>query len=192
MPPGCRQAYCVKRLISSPTPKPTSSPTLCSAWWKWEMILLRLGRAKLNGIRKNNHFKDTNRIDGLPTDQESQTDLQLEPKHFKGRIIFMSMFNDIVWDAKRKQRTMWIQFTGSCGYARKFFFGHRSFLRPGSEEKLYGTYTDKPDGSWDQMAEEMMANFYRSGHPIFSCFQCIWENRITKQRRGKEVNTLQW
>ena len=38
--------------IKSPTPKPTSSPTLCSVWWRWEMILLRLGRAKINGIRK--------------------------------------------------------------------------------------------------------------------------------------------
>ena len=30
----------------------TSSPTLCSAWEKWEMIPLRPGTAKLNGIRK--------------------------------------------------------------------------------------------------------------------------------------------
>ena len=30
MPRGCRQAYCVKRLIGSPTQKPTSSPTLHS------------------------------------------------------------------------------------------------------------------------------------------------------------------
>ena len=39
-------------LISSPTPKPTATPTLCSVWEKWEMILLRPGRAKLNGFRK--------------------------------------------------------------------------------------------------------------------------------------------
>ena len=49
---GCRQAYCVKRLTGSPTPKSTSSPTLCSVWEKWEMIPFRPGRAKLNGIRK--------------------------------------------------------------------------------------------------------------------------------------------
>ena len=49
---GCRQACCVKRLIGSPTPMSTSSPTMCSVWEKLEMILLRLGRAKLNGIRK--------------------------------------------------------------------------------------------------------------------------------------------
>ena len=44
-------ADCAKKLISSPTPKPSSSPTLCSAWEKWEMILLRPGKAKLSGIR---------------------------------------------------------------------------------------------------------------------------------------------
>ena len=51
MPRGCRQACCVKRLLRSPTPKPTSPPTLCSVWEKWEMILLPPGRAKLNGSR---------------------------------------------------------------------------------------------------------------------------------------------
>ena len=29
---GCRQAYCAAKLIRSPTPKPTSSPTQCSVW----------------------------------------------------------------------------------------------------------------------------------------------------------------
>ena len=42
----CSKAYQIT------TPKPRSSPTLCSVWEKWEMILLQPGRAKLNGIRK--------------------------------------------------------------------------------------------------------------------------------------------
>ena len=59
-----------------------------------------------------------NRIDGMPTEFEWKifpgimtlgflekipclmTDLQCEPEHFKGRIIFMSMYNDIEWGAK--------------------------------------------------------------------------------------------
>ena len=51
--------------------------------------------------------------------------------------------------------------------ARKFPRGHRSFLEPGSEKKWCGIYTDKPDGSWDRMAENMMMNFSGSSHPIF-------------------------
>ena len=77
-----------------------------------------LSRAKIKWYSENNHFKDMNRIDGVPTEfewkifpgitalgllekiQKLLTDLQCEPEHFKGRTIFMSMFNDIVWDAK--------------------------------------------------------------------------------------------
>ena len=48
MPRGWRQACWAVRLIRSPTPKPTSSPTLRSVWEKWEMILLfQPGRAKV-------------------------------------------------------------------------------------------------------------------------------------------------
>ena len=75
-------------------------------------------KSKIKRSSENNHFKDMNRIDGMPTEFEWQifpgitalallqkiqklmTELQCEPEHFKGRIIFMSMFNDIVWDAK--------------------------------------------------------------------------------------------
>ena len=90
---------------------------------KWEMILLQLGRAKLNGIRKNNHFKDMNRIDGMPTEfewkilpgittlgglrekiQSLMRDLQCDPEHFKDRIIFMSMYNDIAWETKEYRK----------------------------------------------------------------------------------------
>ena len=112
---------------------------------------------------ENNHFKDMNRIDGMPTEfewkifpgimtlgllekiQSLMRDLQCELEHFTDTIIFMSMYNDIEWGAKAR--------------------GHWSFLEPGSEKKWYGTYTDKPDGSWDQTAENMMSNFSDSRHP---------------------------
>ena len=32
--------------------------------------------------------------------QQMMGELQCKPENFTGRIIFMSMFNDIVWDAK--------------------------------------------------------------------------------------------
>ena len=50
------------KVISSPTPKPSSSPTLCSVWEKCEMILLQPGRSKLNGIQKT--------ITAMPTEFE--------------------------------------------------------------------------------------------------------------------------
>ena len=33
--------------------------------------------------------------------QQMMGELQCEPENFTGRIIFMSMFNDIVWDSKK-------------------------------------------------------------------------------------------
>ena len=64
--------------------------------------------------------------------------------------------------------------------------GH--FWGRGSEKKWYGTHSDKPDGSWDRMAEEMMLNFAESGHPIFRATGAKEKWRIKKQRQGKEVS----
>ena len=152
MPRRCRQAYCTVELINIPLPKPTSSPTLSSVWEKWEIILLRLGRANLNGIRKT--FTTTIWIESMECgrsssgkySQESQRwdssrrfkNLQCEPEHFGGRIIFMSMFNDIVWDAKGNKEQCEYNSQAVAKYARKFPRGHWSFLGPGSEENGVG------------------------------------------------------
>ena len=51
--------------------------------------------------------------------------------------------------------------------ARRFPRGRWSFLGSGSEKKWYGTYSDKPNGSWDKIGEHMKVIFSESGHPIF-------------------------
>ena len=66
----------------------------------------------------NNYLSELNRIDGQPLEfkrkiflgftavgilsqiQQMMGELQCEPENFTGRIIFMKMFNDSVWDAK--------------------------------------------------------------------------------------------
>ena len=166
-------------------------------------------KSKMKWHSENNHFKGTNRTDGMLAEFEWQIfpgittlgllekiqslmrDLQCEPEHFKDRIIFMSMYIDIERKAQgNKERCEYnSQTVANC--ARKFPRGDWSFLGHRSEEKWYGTCTDKPDGSWNQSAENMMANFQGSGHPIFRASSAL-ERRITKQRRGQEVNTLQW
>ena len=126
-------------------------------------------KSKIKWYSENNHFMDMNRIDGMPTEfewkrfpgittlcllekiQSLMTDLQCEPEHLTDRIIFMSMYNDIEWKAKgSKERCEYISQT-VANYARKFLRSHCSFLGPGSEEKWYRTYTDKPDGSWTKL-----------------------------------------
>ena len=99
-------------------PKSKSSPILYSVWERRETILSNPGRGKFNGIQTT-IFKDLNRIDGQPMElewkifsglttlgilnqtQQMMGELRCEPENLTGRIIFMSMSDDIVWDSKR-------------------------------------------------------------------------------------------
>ena len=96
----------------------------------------------------NNYFSELNRIGGRPVEfewkifpgfttmailneiQEMMGQLQREQENFTGRIIFMSMFKDIVWDAKGNDEL--------CVHTSKTRFprGHWSFLGPGSEKEV--------------------------------------------------------
>ena len=97
-----------------------------------------------------------NRNDGMPTEfewkifqkiQSPMRDLQCEPEHFRDRIIFMSMYNDIAKGEKGKTERCEHNSQTVAECAHKFPRGHWSFLEPGTENNWYGTYTDKPDGS---------------------------------------------
>ena len=165
-------------------------------------------KSKIKRYSENTHFKDMSRIDGVPTEfewkiitgiktlglrekiQSLMRDLQCELEHFTDRIIFMSIYNDIEWGAKGNTERCEYNSQTVAEYARRFPRGHWSFLGPGTEKTWYGTCTDKPDGSWDRVAEEVMLNISDSDHPTFRA-SSAFERRITKQRREKEVNTLQ-
>ena len=61
-----------------------------------------------------------------------------------------------------------------------------SFLGPGSEKKWCGTYSDKPDGDWDQTAERMMLNFAEKRSPYISCHQRPGKRRTKSKEKGKK------
>ena len=84
-------------------------------------------------------FLEITALDFLEKIQKLLTDLQCEPEHFKGRIIFMSTFNDIAWGEKGNAKRCEYNSQTFAECARKFPRGHWSFLGPGSEEKWYGT-----------------------------------------------------
>ena len=98
----------------------------------------------------------------------------------------MSMFNHIAWDPKGNKEPCEYKSQAVAEYARKFPRVHWSFFGPGSEEKWYGTCSHKPDGSWDRMAEEMMANFSRSGHPIFRASSAFERGELPSKGGGKK------
>ena len=143
-----------------------------------------------------------NRIDGMPTEfelkifpgiitlgllekiQSLMRDLQCEPEHFNDRIISMSVYNDIEWRAKGNEKCEYNS-QNSCD-ARKFSRGRWTFLGPGAQKEWYGTYTDKPDGSWDQTAQNMMANVSGSSHPIFRASSAFERGELRSKGGGKK------
>ena len=81
------------------------------------------------------------------------------PEEFPGRIIFMLMFNDILWENKGNELTCLENSTKVSDDAGSFTLGRWSFLGPGSETEVNATDTVKPAGEWDRVAELMMENF---------------------------------
>ena len=85
------------------------------------------------------------------------SDLGEAPETFTGRILFMSMFNDISCDRNGNKEEV---------LGRRFGIGQWSFIGPGSEKKWYSGEENSPQGVWDHIADEMLLEFAESGHPI--------------------------
>ena len=99
--------------------------------------------------------------------QELLLRLNETPENFTGRILFMSMFNDISWGSKDNKIECESNVNFVSLFARRFGAGQWSFLGPGSEKKWYSISEDSPQGKLDKMTEKMMFTFAESGHPVF-------------------------
>ena len=90
--------------------------------------------------------------------------LRETPENFTGRILFMSMFNDI-----------------SCGTKdnEKKCIGH------GSEKKWYSTKEDSPQGIWDNIAEKMLFDIAERGCPIFRATTPLSRGQLRSKGHGK-------
>ena len=106
----------------------------------------------------------------------------------------MSMYNDIPWGEKGNTERCEHNLQTVANYARKFPRGHWSFLGPGSQEKWYGTCTDKPDGSWNQSAENMHdGKFIRIRSSNISCLQWpLKEENCEAKWGGKKSIHFKW
>ena len=89
------------------------------------------------------------------------------PAIFTGRIIFMSMFNDISCGTKDNEEECLANAEVVSIFAKKFGIGQWSFIGPGSEKKWYSSEESSPQGIWDHIADEMLLEFAESGCPIF-------------------------
>ena len=81
------------------------------------------------------------------------------PENFTGRIIFMSMFNDISWGSRDNEKVCESNARLVSLYAKRFGTGQWSFLGLGSKKKWHSISADSPQGEWNRIAEKMMLEF---------------------------------
>ena len=155
---------------------------------------------KIQWYSDNNLFIELNRIDGQPVEfemeafprihyrilnqiQQMMGELQCEPENFTGKMIFMSMFNDIMWDngelCENNSKTIW-------QYVRRFPRGHCLSYGLDLKRSGTGTYVCKPDGTWDRTAEKMLLNFAGSGHPILRGTSALQRGELRSKGSGKK------
>ena len=142
-----------------------------------------------NGIRVN-IFPGFTTLQLSQEVQELLLRLSVTPENFTGRIIFMSMFNDIPWGSKDKKKECESNAQLVSLFAKSFGAGQWSFLGPGSEKKSYSISEDSRQGEWDKMAEKMMVTLAESGHPVFRATSPLVQRNAQKQRRWKIVHPL--
>ena len=153
-------------------------------------------------------YRDHHGINGEPTEFEwnifpGLTTLQLcgkvtdllstlgeTPETFTGRILLMSMFNDIFCDGKGNQEECLANAKVVSIFARKFGIGQRSFIGPGSEKKRFSMEEHSPQGIWDCIAEEMMLEFAESRCPIFRATTPLSRGNLKSKRTRKNVDTF--
>ena len=128
-------------------------------------------KERIGWIITDKSYRDYDAINGEPTEFEWNifpgfTTLQLcgkvldllsrlgeTPETFTGRILFMSMFNDISCDKKDNEEECVANAKVVSIFARKFGIGQWSFIGPGPEKKWYSMEEDSPQGIWDHIAE---------------------------------------
>ena len=147
-------------------------------------------------------YRDYDGINGEPTEFEWNifpgfTTLQLcgkvtdllsrlgeTPETFTGRILFMSMFNDIILGIQDNENNVANTKVVSL-HARKFGIEQWSFIGPGSEKKWYSMKEDSPQGIWDHIADKMLLEFAESGCLIFRATTPFSRDNLKNKGHGK-------
>ena len=106
------------------------------------------------------------------------------PENFTGRILFMSMFNDISCEGKDNRQQCLRDADFVKTFAKRFGIGQWSFIGPGSEKKWYPS-ENSPQGEWDRIAEDMLLEFAKSGHPIFRATTPLSRGKLKSKGKGK-------
>ena len=159
-------------------------------------------KSRVAGVRAERNYRDFEIVKGESTEFEWNifpgfSSLQLcdkisdllsslgqSPETFTGRILFMSMFNDISCDGKDNKDECLKNADFVKTFAKRFGIGQWSFIGPGSEKKWYPS-ENSPQGMWDHIAEEMLLKFAESGHPIFRATTPLSRGQFKSRGKGK-------
>ena len=96
----------------------------------------------------------------------------------------MSMFNDISCEGKDNRQQCLRDADYVKTFAKRFGIGQWSFIGPGSEKKWYPS-ENNPQGEWDRIAEDMLLEFAKSGHPIFRATTPLSRGKLKSKGKGK-------
>ena len=156
---------------------------------------------RVAGVKAEKSCRDFDGINGEPTEFEWNifsgfTTLQLcgkindllsdlghTPETFTGRILFMSMFNDISCDNKGNEEECWANAKVVTVVARKFGMGQWSLMV--QVLKRSGLLWKRTQGIWDHIAEKMLLEFAESGHPIFRATTPLSRGILKSKGHGK-------
>ena len=111
----------------------------------------------------------------------------VRPSQHKGRIIFMSMYNDINWRQNRYEVACRQNSTGVASFAEDFEPGRWPFLGPGDEEKWYGSLVTKPGWKWNSTAGMMIQELATSAHPVYRC-PTPQSKGVLKSKEGENLS----
>ena len=106
------------------------------------------------------------------------------PENFTGRILFMSMINDISCGTKDNEKECESNANLVSLHAKRFGTGQWSFLGPGSEKKWYSMEEISPQGIWDHIAEKMLLEFAESTCPIFRATTPLSRGQLRSKGHG--------
>ena len=157
---------------------------------------------RIAGVMAEKSYRDFDGIDGEPTEFEWNifpgfttlqlcgnvsdllSDLGQTPETFTGRILFMSMFNDISCDRKGNKEECLANAGVVKVLAKKFGIGQWSFIGPGFEKKWYSP-ENSPQGAWGDIADAMLLEFAESGHPTFRATTPLSRGILKSKGHGK-------
>ena len=157
---------------------------------------------RVAGIRSDKSCRDYDAITGESTEFKWNifpgfTTLQLcgkvndlqAPETVTGRILFMSMFNDISCEKKDNEEECLRNAESVKSLARRFGIGQWSFIGPGSEKKVV-LFREQSTRSLGQHCGENVAGICGKWTSCFPCNNSIVQECSQKQAARKIVYTL--